>query len=177
MPKEIHHIIYNSEIHLKDWVRDREEIMVDEPFCSTCEHKKCLNCDTFYYRCVDFNNSYLEDERHNLDVSLDNNIIALADLGLWDGRKSGYKILGNNLSCIFNVSEDRNCYYADGRNVRAKCVHHDGTNHIVFRKLKKGVTIEQVENLMFKNNYSLTPSQISRYTESLRPYVADIYGW
>ncbi len=177
MSKENIHIIYNSEINLKDWVKDREEIMAEEPFCSTCEKKDCEHCDSFYYRCQDINNGYYYDDLDNLNRTLSNNIIALADLGLWSGRKKGYKILGNNLNCIFQISEQTNCYYADGRNVRAKCGHHDGTNNILFRKLKDGVTIPQIENLLFKNDYTLTPQQISKYTESLRPYVAKIYGW
>ena len=169
--------IHNSEINIKDWVKDREEIMVDEPFCSTCKKKDCKDCDTFYYHCVELNNQYLYDERDNLYIPLSNNVIALADLGLWNGRKSGYKILGKNVNCIFDISEDENHYYADGRNIRAKCVHHDGTNYILYRKLKDGVTVEQIESLLLKNDYCLTPQQISKYTESLRPYVAKIYGW
>lgn len=169
--------IHNSEINIKDWVKDREEIMIDDPFCSSCEKKNCKGCDTFYYHCVELNNQYLYDERDNLYIPLSNNVIALADLGLWNGRKSGYKILGKNVNCIFDISEDENHYYADGRNIRAKCVHHDGTNYILFRKLKDGVGINQIENLLFNNDYSLTPQQISKYTESLRPYVAKVYGW
>lgn len=178
MPKDKNiHIIHNSDINLKDWVGDRESIMEESPFCPTCEKKDCESCNSFYYRCQDINNAYYYDEVDNLNRPLSNNIIALADLGLWDGRKTGFKILGNNLKCIFQISEDRNCYYADGRNVRAKCIHHDGTNYILFRKLKDGVTVEQIENLVFKNDFTLTPQQISRYTESLRPYLAEIYGW
>ena len=169
--------IHNSEINIRDWVKDREEIMVDEPFCSTCKKKDCKGCSTFYYHCVELNNQYLYDERSNLYIPLSTNVIALAALGLWNGRKSGYKILGKNVNCIFDISEDENHYYADGRNIRAKCVHHDGTNYILYRKLKDGVTVEQIESLLLKNDYCLTPQQISKYTESLRPYVAKIYGW
>ena len=73
------HTIYNSEISIKDWVKDREEIMIDEPFCSTCEKKDCRSCSTFYYHCVELNNEYLYDEIRNLNIPLSNNVIALAD--------------------------------------------------------------------------------------------------
>lgn len=169
--------IHNSEINIKDWVRDRKEIMVDDPFCGTCGKKDCSNCDSFYYRCTELNAQYLYDEIENLNISLGNNVLALADLGLWNGRKNGYKILPANVNSIFNVSNDSNHYYADGRNIRAKCSHHDGTNYILFRKLKDGVSVEQIESLLLKNDYSLTSQQISKYTESLRPYVAKVYGW
>lgn len=176
MSKKIH-IIHDSEINIKDWIGDREDIMAESPFCPTCEKKDCESCSSFYYRCQDINNSYYYDAVNELHKTLNNNIIALADLGLWSGRKNGIKILGTNLKCIFEVGEDRNKYYADAWNIRADCVHHDGTNHILFRKLKEGISAWQIEELAYKNNYTLTPQQISKYTESLRPYVAAIYGW
>jgi len=37
---------------------------------------------------------WFNDELENLDQELEGRIIAIADLGLWDGRKSGYKIGG-----------------------------------------------------------------------------------
>lgn len=175
------HIIWSSDIDLKNWVNKTKESMESEypEICNAeeCKGKDCYSCTAFYSHCVELNSIYLEDEYGNLNVSLDNNIVALADLGLWDGRKSGYRILGNNLNDIFRISEDYNTYYADGRNVYAECHHHDGTNHILYRKLKKGTNIDWFENLILKNDYKLSPQQISTYTESLLPYVKKIYGW
>lgn len=51
----------------------------------------------------ELNNEYLDDERMNLDIPVSEEIIVLGDLGLWDGRKSGYKeIHGHSVkdSCI-----------------------------------------------------------------------------
>ena len=45
---------------------------------------------------VDRNEDWLDDERINLDEEVDGRIIIIADLGLWNGRKQGYKILGTN---------------------------------------------------------------------------------
>ena len=45
-----------------------------------------------------WNDEYLEDERANLNINLHAGILAIADLGLWDGRKIGYKEMGTNIS-------------------------------------------------------------------------------
>lgn len=47
-----------------------------------------------------------EDERLNLSCLLDGKIMCIADLGLWNGRRSGYKYLTENLNSIFDVGED-----------------------------------------------------------------------
>ncbi len=171
------HIIYSSDINISDWLSDKDEIMYGNEICKDCKVRNCKSCYGFYEECERLNEGYLEDDKDNLNVSLDNYVIALADLGLWNGRKPGYKMLSKNLSSIFDISGDRVKYYDDGRNIRGECVHHDGTNYILYRKLKSNVSVEQIERILYKNNYSLNSNQISRYTESLRPYVAEVYGW
>lgn len=170
------HIIYSDTVNLKDWVNDRKEIMEGKSCCNSCKNS-CESCNEFYNVCNDINSEYFNDETLNLNKGLDNYIIALADLGLWSGRKSGYRILGNNLNSIFNVGEDSNTYYADSYNIRSENTHHDGTNYILYRKLKPNVDRNLIENVLYKNNYTLTKQQISYYTESLLPYVKEIYGW
>ena len=46
----------------------------------------------------ELNNVYLDDERMNLDIPVSEEIIVLGDLGLWNGRKSGYKEI--QIACI-----------------------------------------------------------------------------
>lgn len=42
----------------------------------------------------------LEDERCNLNKSVEGVIVVFGDLGLWYGRRQGYQILGNNIANI-----------------------------------------------------------------------------
>ena len=42
----------------------------------------------------------LGDERQNLNKDVNGVIIAFGDLGLWNGRKQGYQILGDNIAGI-----------------------------------------------------------------------------
>ena len=170
-------IIWSSDIKIKDWVSDRVEIMDGIGDCSACKKKNCENCEEFYTEVQRLNSSYLENEHENLNIQLPNRVIALADLGLWNGRKNGYKVLSNNLNSIFSIAEDYNEYYGDAYNIRATCHHHDGTNYILYRMLKPNIDVSWFENFMYTHNYKLTSQQISQYTNSLLPYVKKVYGW
>ena len=57
-----------------------------------------------------------DDERANLNIPLDGDILVIADLGLWNGRRQGYKILHGNISNIFTTGEDYTECYSDGYN-------------------------------------------------------------
>ena len=45
----------------------------------------------------------LGDERQNLNKDVNGVIIAFGDLGLWNGRKQGYQILGDNMPGYYNL--------------------------------------------------------------------------
>lgn len=40
----------------------------------------------------EFNREYFYDEQMNLNIPTEGRIIAIADLGLWNGRRTGYKL-------------------------------------------------------------------------------------
>lgn len=121
-------------------------------------------------------NDYLEDERANLDIRIDGIIIAYADLGLWDGRHKAIKIFRDNISTIL-FSND--CYYphwyVDRYNVRATMPHHDGTNHVLYRVAKDKETAERIAYDTIWGGKG--EDYFKRNTKSLRPYVAEVYGW
>lgn len=118
-----------------------------------------------------------EDELLNLSKKLPNNIIAIADLGLWDGRRQGYKILGNNLNEVVSstIGCDEKEVYCDAYNVRATGYHHDGRNHVLFRELREDRNIDNFLEKIY-NNETISSSTLNYYTKSLRPYIKVIYG-
>lgn len=122
---------------------------------------------------------YLKDEIVNLDVCC-GDIIAIADLGFWNGRMSGYQIIKKErVNGIFDVitNEIQNYkFYCDNKNVRATLHHHDGTHYILFREIKDGADIEKITKLLY-NNEEVSPKLIRNLTMSLRPYVKKIYGF
>lgn len=120
-----------------------------------------------------------EDEGTNLDMELDGNILVIADLGLWNGRRRGYKILGTNLRDILFAAQG-DCYrvYFDSTDgeVKADDVHHDGTNHYLFREIRRGVHDHAVlTGGICGGTYA--QRDIDRYTKSLGKRVRRIYGW
>ena len=70
---------------------------------------------------------YLDDERVNLIIPLSQPILILADLGLWDGRHSGYKELnsGNIKDCLFSQYDYATWYVDKHGDFRCDVIHHD----------------------------------------------------
>lgn len=124
---------------------------------------------------ADVVNDFLSDERMNLDKQIDGIVIAFADLGLWDGRRQGYKILGHNINGIFNVSEDDNEWYGDGFNIHGSFTHHDGTHYVLYRVTKNMDEAERIGEMIY--NRKIDEAGFRKKTRSLYPYVAKIYGW
>ena len=116
-------------------------------------------------------------EKDNLNVELPNNIIAIADVGRWDGRRNGSKIMNSNLNEVLFLGRDHeeaNIYY-DRYDVHAELVHHDGRDYATYRMVKEGIDPEW---LFDKQVYGdgLTKQEITKYTKSLVPYVKKAYG-
>lgn len=125
------------------------------------------------------NMSYDDEYRYNLNKELDGKIIAIANIGLWNGRRSGYKLMGYNLNNILDsFSCDYIKVYADRYNIHSEASHHDGTHYVTFRMIKPNLSDEQVENFLNKvYNGTHTSKDITRYTKSLVGEVNKVYGW
>lgn len=126
------------------------------------------------------NDMYLDDERYNLNVSTNGRIIAIADLGFWNRRAIGYKLLDHNVNDCLQFEKD--CEYAeffcDRYDLKSEQHHHDGGHYITYREFKPKITSDQADNFCWKlYNGKITQRDITRYTRSLRPYVAKVYGW
>ena len=118
-----------------------------------------------------------DDEQYNLNKVLDGRILAIADMGLWYGRRSGYKILGNNLNEVLTcgIGCDEKEIYCDGFNVLAHGYHHDGHNSVEFRELREDTNYQNLLDKLY-SNVEVSREEIRRYTKSLRPYIKQIYG-
>lgn len=133
-----------------------------------------------YEQAEELNNEYLEDERMNLDIPTENEIICIGDIGLWNGRRKGYQLIGHN---VRNILQSRmNClsyneFYDDGKNICQCEAHHDGTNIYLYRILKGKNHDEQVANAEKLFSKPLTNQRIAAFTKSIRPLVAAVYGW
>lgn len=119
-----------------------------------------------------------DDELYNLDIDTEGDIIAIASMDLWNGIRTGYKLLNRrNLNEIMSCgNEDYNHLYYDGFNVCKKAIHHDGINYIMFREVRPEVNIDRLCDMIY-NNEEISKATLNRYTRSLRRYVKKIYGW
>jgi hypothetical protein len=130
-----------------------------------------INPETYYgEREID-----LDNERANLKKEVDGYIIAFANLGMWNGRINGAKLIGTCVADILYSNCDYVTWYCDPYNVKCEAIHHDGTNYILYRVAKNE---EHAEWLVNEIAYGgMTEEQFRRTTKSLRPYVAKVYGW
>lgn len=123
--------------------------------------------------------NWLDAEHTNLNIDVGNTIIQIADLGLWDGRHHAYKEEKSQNIADLLVRTCEYCeWWCDAHDLRGKMSHHDGTNYILYRRRKDGITDYQWDNFLYKL-YTGTANKehISKYTTSLLPYVAKVYGW
>ena len=129
------------------------------------------------------NGEYLEDERYNLNIPTENEIVVIADLGLWHGRRSGYKVLNekNIRTCLYAEYADTDyaTWYVDEKgDLLCTASHHDGTNYYRYREFKKNVSESRKRaflDAIYKG--TVTEEEIVRVTKRLGPKIAKVYGW
>ena len=138
------------------------------------------NEDELYQWIVETNAEYLNDERMNLNIQLSQPIIVVGDLELWHGRVMGYRMIdsGNIKDCLFSDTDMTEWYVDKYGDLRADAIHHDGTNHYLYRVFKDGVSATQIENLQDKvYRGRATRADITRLTKRLGDDIAKVYGW
>lgn len=136
--------------------------------------------DRLYEEMLETNSSYLDDERANLNIQETQPIIVIADLGRWNGRFQGYKMIesGNIKDCLYSDTDYSEWYVDKLGDFRADAIHHDGTNHYLYRAFKDGTTPEQIERLQDKIYLGVaTRSDITRVTKRLGDDIGKVYGW
>lgn len=136
------HIIWSDiSLDLDDWRESLEELYPG------------YSDDELYDIMVKSNAENLYDERVNLNIQLSQPIIVIGDLGRWNGRVAGYKMIdsGNIKDCLYSDTDYTEWYVDKYGDLRADAVHHDGTNHYLYRVFKDGVTDMQIENLQDKS--------------------------
>ena len=165
----------NTDLDIKDWKDGYKEFLE----MNELDDKDPDDEDAIYEWMIEMNDMYLNDERYNLNKEVGGRILIIANLGLWNGRKSGYKILGSNIREIFNIDSrgfDYAEFYGDGHNIRAVEHHHDGTNYYLYRVIRDDRNIDNLLDAIY-NDEKITSSKLNYYTKSLYKDVANVYGW
>ena len=137
--------------------------------------------DDFWAIACQLNDDYLDDERANLNIDVGEEIIIIADLGLWDGRHQGYKLLHktNIADCLTGTCGDYVTWFVDDRgDLMCRDIHHDGTNLYTYRAWKPGISHAQRSYFMQKVAIGkATRKDITRYTQRIGDRIANVYGW
>ena len=168
MEKTDHLIWSNYDLDYDDW---KDDLEAEHPDLSERER-----IDLMYQ----INSDYLDDERVNLNITLSRPILVIADLGLWYGRRQGYKEIesGNIRDCLYDDNDFVTWFVDKNGDLRCDSIHHDGTNHYLYRTYKDGVSEEQIENLKWKLYHGqATRKDITRITRRLGDEIGKVYGW
>lgn len=161
----------NMNINPDDWKEGYKEIAEENGWDEDIDDEN--NLWNYIYEELDH---YIDDERMNLDVTTDGRILVVTDLGLWYGRRQGYRILDGNVKNILSADVDYVEWYSDGYNIKATAAHHDGTNYYEYRVIREDRNIQNLLDAIY-NGEEITRKKLNYYTRSLEPYVRRVYGW
>ena len=157
--KEERHVIWsNYGLDYEDW---RDDLEADYPDLSEDERISLM---------YEINGDYLDDERANLNVQLSQPILVVGDLGLWNGRRMGYKEIpsGNIRDCLYSDTDYSTWYVDRLGDLRCDAIHHDGTNFYLYRVYKDSASPSQIELLKEKLYRGIaTRADITRVTRRL----------
>ena len=167
--KEERHVIWsNYGLDYEEW---RDDLEAEYPDLSENERISLM---------YEINGDYLDDERANLNVQLSQPILVVGDLGLWNGRRMGYKEIpsGNIRDCLYS-NTDYSTWYVDRLgDLRCDAIHHDGTNFYLYRVYKDSASPSQIELLKEKlYRGTATRADITRVTRRLGDDIAKVYGF
>ena len=167
--KEDRHVIWsNYDLDYEDW---RDDLEAEYPELTEDQRIALM---------YEINGDYLDDERVNLNIQLSQPILVIGDLGLWYGRRSGYKEIesGDIRDCPY-ADTDYSTWYVDKLgDLRCDAIHHDGTNHYLYRAYKDGVRESQIDLLKDKLYRGIaTRADVTRITRRLGDDIARVYGF
>ena len=169
------HTIWSNEY---DVIESLEKEIMENPEDFGVRYK---DGDDLWATACEINAEYLGDERANLNIDVGEEIIIIADLGLWDGRHQAYKLLHktNIADCLTGTCGDYVTWFVDDRgDLMCRDIHHDGTNLYTYRAWKPEISYAQRSYFMQKVAIGkATRKDITRYTQRIGDRVADVYGW
>ena len=143
------------------------------------EFEKTITEEDIANECNFLEQTWFEDELSELArVDEGYGLIAIADVGRWNGRFSGYKEIKLLCTVMYSDCDYERVYVDSNGDLRKEESHHDGSNSILYRYWKDGLTDEQKENFMSKiYNGECTQKDVTRYTRKAGLGIANAFGW
>ena len=142
------------------------------------EYGKSLTDEKIYEECRFMNETWFKDAKAELKHVSEGEVLAIADLGGWNGRCPGYRELESLEEVIYSSCDYERLYVDSNGDLRKDESHHDGSNSILYRYWKEGLTEQQKENFLNKIcRGKCTQKDITRYTRKAGVGIADVFGW
>lgn len=142
------------------------------------EYANSLSDSKIYDECYEMERIWFDDELYELKHVSEGGVIAIADIGRWCGRCGGYKILKSLEEVMYTSCDYEEVYVDSNGDLRKEESHHDGSNSILYRYWKEGLTENQKENFLQKiYNGECTQKDITRYTRKAGLGIANAFGW
>lgn len=144
-----------------------------------CEEFEDLTEEQKYEYAAEDMRLWMDDEIANLDKIIPGIPVYVANLGLWYGRRDGYKTesstktIGEMLQEISYNHDDFEWYCADG-DLKVAGYHHDGTNYFTLRYIPAAEKQEIIEKIL---DGDISMKEMLQHTKSLEPVVNEVYGW
>lgn len=174
--KDNRHMIWsNRNLDIDDWREGYAEFLEGNNIDADPNDEQAI-----YKWMEETNNEYLNDERENLNIQLSQPIIIIGELGLWDGKRIGYKMIpsGNIKDCLYADTDYVEWYVDEAGDLRADAYHHDGTNHYLYRVFKDDLSETKIENFKEKvYQGTVTKADITKATVRLGDKIAAVYGF
>lgn len=169
------YVIYdNYDVCSEENMEEEKRFLIDDGIYTEEE----ITDEILMARCYDNDRLFFDDEHAMLEDNSEGSLIAIADLGRWNGRFSGYKEVKNLADVLYTNCDYEKLYVDSNGDLRKEESHHDGSNSILYRYWKDGLTDEQKENFMSKiYNGECTQKDITRYTRKAGIAIACYYGW
>jgi hypothetical protein len=156
------------DLDINDWIDDLRAEYPD------------LGEDELIQKMYEINAEYLGDERDNLNIQCGSEIIVFGDIGRWNGRVCGYKIIesGNIRDCLYSDCDMNEWYVDRNGDLCSTQIHHDGRNYLYYRKFKDGLSDDDRDDFLDKFcDGKATQKDIDRVTDKIGTIIAQVYGW
>ena len=142
------------------------------------DYAKSITEEMLYNECQFMNETWFEDTLRELKSVSSGEVIAIGTIRTWRGKFSGYKELKSLEDCMSSSCEDGILYVDSNGDLRKEESHHDGSNSILYRYWKEGITEQQKQNFLNKiYRGEVTSRDITKYTKKCGVDIANTYGW
>lgn len=141
------------------------------------EYADSITKQALYDACYDSNCLWFSDCKSELARVGEGSLIAIANVGRWNGTFSGYKEVKTLEDVMYSNCDYERVFVDSNGDLRKVERHHDGSNSILYRYWKD-ITEEQKDNFLSKIYAGkLTSADITRYTRKAGTGIANVYGW